>query len=89
MIEQITHIKLKNNHLLTTENIAEVKLMSGETRSIRLLIDCLEMGEKYYYYNQKNQVVYIEVVHLLYKDPYIQSSNAGVNGDQLLELPRF
>lgn len=73
MIEQITHIRIKNTQSFGSENIIEVLVASGERRSIKTIISYLSMGERHYYVNVQQRIVYIEAVYPLYKSSYIRS----------------
>lgn len=89
MIQQITHIRIKNAEKFETESIIDVLLASGEMRSITTLINYLSIGEKYYYFSSSQRVTYVEAVHPLYKNAYIRSSDFDGVWDNLMNLPRF
>ena len=89
MIQQITHIRIKNAEKHDSESILEVLLTSGETRPVKTMIDYLDIGGKYYFFNSRGNVIYLEAVHPLYKDSYIRSSNYDGVYDELMALPRF
>ncbi|WP_314066195.1 DUF3892 domain-containing protein [uncultured Vagococcus sp.] len=89
LIEQITHIRIKNSESFGSENIIEVLLASGEKRSIKTIISYLSLGEKHYYVNVQQQIVYVEAVHPLYKSSYIRSCDFAGVIDNLMNLPRF
>lgn len=89
MIQLVTHIRIRNTESQGTESIIEVLLSTGETRPIKTMIEYLEIGGQYYYFDSAGRVTYIESVHPLYKGAYIRSCNYDGVYDNLMSLPHF
>lgn len=89
MDEQITHIRKRQVTNHSTESIYEVLLDSGDTLSVRTLLDYLSWGFNYYFIDSSNQEIHVEGCHPIYKESFIQSKNINTIHDSLLLLPTF
>lgn len=89
MVHEITHVRIKNNNVSTTEKIYEVLLDNGESRTIETMLALLGIGASYYYYNDRHEKIDVQAVHPIYKNAYIRSANDLGIGDELLNLPHF
>lgn len=89
MYERITAIRVRRSKKPIVDDIFEIRLASEEVQSTNYVIQALELGVVYYFYNQGGTVIKVTARHPIYKSPYICSEeNDGVL-DELLVLPRF
>ncbi|MBP1043363.1 DUF3892 domain-containing protein [Vagococcus sp. BWB3-3] len=89
MFERITAIRVRRSKQPVVDDIFEIRLANEEVQSTNYVIQSLELGVVYYFYNQSGSVIKVIARHPIYKNPYICSEeNDGVS-DELLVLPRF
>lgn len=86
MKNEIIAISLKSDCI---ESIYAVTLAQGDYLTIDTLATYIQLGDSYFYFDSMNKEKMIEVVELIYKDPYIRTKSFVGKYDPILFLSTF
>ena len=86
---EIKAIRVNTSINATTENIYRVLLANDEEQSINLVKARIEAGVSYFYINQRNEAINLEMSCPIYKEHSIRSNNYDGVYDSIMDLPHF
>ena len=89
MRREIIAIRVNTSVNATTENIYRILLANQEEQPINLVKARLEAGVSYFYLNQRNEAISLEMSCPIYKEHSIRSNNYDGVYDSIMDLPRF